>query len=315
MSIADIATDGSRAHFAAVLPDLPDNGKPVARMHFDSLTELAAFIPTAAPARLPEGERNHWTAQDETFYGKTKNMKAALALAAEGWKEGAERARPLLDRVKVARPAKKQLTRYDVAGAVAVVPRYLAGNPLAMKTRQTSPTTQSPVITLVSATSAPWYVKPEDFEFAAVAAAAIIDRLEDAGFRVEVIAGRRESNDATGAGTNTGENNTRGDRSEIYFRLKAAQDALDLDRLVFGLGHPAVHRRLLFAAAAMHPSYKKSIGYCQGYAVSLDNLERPAGTFILPSMLSVNKGSHKDAVSVFDKAVEVLKAQGCPGLE
>jgi hypothetical protein len=32
-------------------------------------------------------------------------------------------------------------------------------------------------------------------------------------------------------------------------------------------------------------------------------------------MLSVNKGSHKDAVSVFDKAVEVLKAQGCPGLE
>jgi hypothetical protein len=315
MNIADIATDGSRAHFAAVLPDLPANGKTLARLHFDSLSELAAFIPAAAPASTKEDDRRHWTAADEGFYGKTRNMSAALDLARDGWKDGAERARPLLDRVKVARPTRKALTRYDVAGAVAVVPRYLAGNPLAMKTRQTSPTAQSPVITLVSATSAPWYVKPEDFEFAAVAAAAIIDRLEDAGFRVEVIAGRRESNNSTGAASGTGENNALGDRSEIYFRLKAAQDALDLDRLVFGLGHPAVHRRLLFAAGAMHPDYKKSLGSWQGYAVSLDKLERPMGTFALPSMVSVSKGGHKDAISVFDKAVETLKAQGCPGLE
>jgi hypothetical protein len=315
MTLANIPADGSRAHFAAVLPVLPDNGKTLARLHFDSLSELADLIPATAPASVKEDDRRHWTAADDGFYGKAKNMRAALDLARNGWKEGAERARPLLDRVKVARPTRKALTRYDVAGAVAVVPRYLAGNPLAMKTRQTSATTQSPIITLVSATSAPWYVKPEHFEFAAVAAAAIIDRLEDAGFRVEVIAGRRESNDSTGAGAGTGENNARGDRSELYFRLKAAQDALDLDRLVFGLGHPAVHRRLLFAACAMHPDYKKSLGNWQGYAVSLDNLERPAGTFTLPSMVSVSKGEHKDAVTVFDKAVEALKAQGCPGLE
>jgi hypothetical protein len=315
MNIADIAADGSRAHLAAVLPALPDNGRTTARIHFDSLAELVAFIPPTAPPGVKDGDATHWSAQDESFYGKTKSMKDALTLARDGWKDGADRARPLLDRVKVARPAKKRLTRHDVAGAVAVVPRYLAGNPLAMKTRQTSPTAQSPVITLVSATSAPWYVRPEDFEYAAVAAAAIIDRLEDAGFRVEVIAGRRESNNGNGAGEGSGANNTLGDRSEIYFRLKAAQDALDLDRLVFGLGHPAVHRRLLFAAGSMHPAFKKSLGYCQGYAVSLDNLERPAGTFILPSMLSVNKGHHKDAMTVFDKAVEALKAQGCPGLE
>ena len=315
MNIADIATDGSRAHFAAVLPDLPDNGKPTARLHFDSLTELVAFIPPTAPASVKEEDRHHWTKKDESLYGATKNMREALALARDGWKDGADRARPLLDRVKVARPTRKAFTRYDVAGAVAVVPRYLAGNPLAMKTRQPSVTAQSPVITIVSATSAPWYVRPEDFEFAAVAAAAIIDRLEDAGFRVEVIAGRRESNNANGAGEGSGANNALGDRSEIYFRLKAAQDALDLDRLVFGLGHPAVLRRLLFAAGSMHPAFKKSLGYCQGYPVSLDNLERPAGTFILPSALSVYKGNHKDAVTVFDKAVEVLKAQGCPGLE
>lgn len=315
MNIADIPTDGSRAHFAAVLPDLPANEKTAARLHFDSLSELAAFIPPTAPASVKEEDRHHWTKKDDDFYGATRNMRDALDLARDGWKEGAERARPLLDRVKVARPTRKALTRYDVAGAVAVVPRYLAGNPLAMKTRQTSATTQSPIITLVSATSAPWYVKPEHFEFAAVAAAAIIDRLEDAGFRVEVIAGRRESNDATGTSSNTGENNARGDRCEMYFKLKSAQDALDLDRLVFGLGHPAVHRRLLFAACSMIPAYKRSLGSWQGYAVSLDKLERPAGTFILPSMLSISKADHKDAVTVFDKAVETLKAQGCPGLE
>jgi hypothetical protein len=195
------------------------------------------------------------------------------------------------------------------------VPRYLSGDPMHMRTMTTAPTNKQPVITLISSTSAPWYVKPEHFEFAAVAAAAIVDRLEDAGFRVEVIAGRRESSDGTGTSSRSGENNALGHRSEMWFRLKAAQDTLDLNRLVFGLGHPAVHRRLLFAAGAMHPDYKKSLGSWQGYAVSLEKLEHPVGTYILPSMLSIHDAKHKDDIATFDAAIASLKKQGCPGLE
>jgi hypothetical protein len=315
MELHEIPTDGSRAYFAPVLPSIPDNGNSVARVHFESLSELAAMIPPTAPSRVPENERHHWTKNDETFYGLTKTMRAALDLARNGWKEGAERARPLLERVNVARPVRKAMVKWSVAGGIPSVPRYLSGDPMHMRTTATAPTNKQPVITLISSTSAPWYVKPEHFEFAAVAAAAIIDRLEDAGFRVEVIAGRRESSDSTGTTSRSGENNARGHRSEMWFRLKAAQDTLDLDRLVFGLGHPAVHRRLLFAAGAMHPAYKKSLGSWQGYAVSLDKLEHPVGTYVLPSMLAISDAKHKDAVATFDAAIASLKKQGCPGLE
>jgi hypothetical protein len=315
MDIHEIPTDGSRAYFAPVLPSLPDNGKTVARVHFDSLSELAAMIPPTAPSRVREEERHHWTKKDESFYGSTKTMGDALDLARNGWREGAERARPLLERVMVARPVRKAMVKWSVAGGIPSVPRYLSGDPTHMRTMTTAPSNKQPVITLISATSAPWYVKPEHFEYAAVSAAAIIDRLEDGGFRVEVIAGRRESSDSTGAGSNTGENNVLGHRSEMWFRLKAAQDTLDLDRLVFGLGHPAVHRRLLFAAGAMHPGYKKSLGDWQGYAISLDKLEHPAGTYVLPSMLTICNSKHKDAIATFDAAIASLKAQGCPGLE
>jgi hypothetical protein len=315
MELANLPADGSRAYFAPVLPSLPDNGKTVARVHFESLSELAAMIPPTAPSRVPEDERHHWTKEDKSLYGSTKNMRDALTLARDGWKEGAERARPLLERVMVARPVRKAMVKWSVAGGIPSVPRYLSGDPMHMRTNATAPTNKQPVITMISSNSAPWYVKPEHFEFAAVAAAAIIDRLEDAGFRVEVIAGRRESSDPTGTGSNTGENNVLGHRSEMWFRLKAAQDTLDLNRLVFGLGHPAVFRRLLFAAGAMHPDYKKSLGYCQGYAISLDKLEHPLGTYVLPSMLSIHDAKHKDAIATFDAAIASLKKQGCPGLE
>lgn len=313
MALETLPADGSRAHFAPVLPELPDNGKPTARLHFDSLAELAAMIPAKPPAKLQD--RGYWAGTDEDFYGKTKNMAEALTLARDGWQEGAARALPLLDRVKMARPTRRALTRFDVAGAVAVIPRYLAGNPLAMKTQQRSATNQSPIITLVSSTSAPWHVSPDTFEASAVAALAIVDRLEDAGFRVEIIAGRRESNDANGAADGSGANNAKGSRCEMFFRLKAAQDPLDAARVVFGIGHPAVHRRILFAAGDMHPAFRPILGEYQGYAVGLHALDRPAGSFVLPSIAAMGKKKITNPIAAFDHAIETLRAQGCPGLE
>lgn len=307
--------DGSRAQFAEILPILPDNGKPIARLHFDSLAELVSFIPDKAPPSMDE-KRRYWDSKpDKDFFGDITTMAQAKKLASNGWQEGAERALPLLERVKIARPSKRTLSRYDVAGAVPSVGRYLAGNPLAMKTRQNSPTNQTPIITLISSTAAQWTITPDIFEALAITAAAIVDRLEDAGFRVEVIAGRRESSSDAGVTEATGENNAIGHRSEMFFRVKAAEDALDLPRLVFGIGHPSVHRRILFAAGDMHPEYKPSLGELQGRNVALDKPERPPGSYILPPLASLKKEQLSDPVAIFDRAVSQLKDQGCPGLE
>ena len=308
--IDTLPADGTRAAFADILPPIPDNGTPTARLHFDSLSDLAAAIPDS-PRKGRPGEA--WSSKDRDFYGVT--MAQARTLARDGWQEGAERVQPLLDRVKTARPTRKALTRWDVAGAVPSIPRYLAGNPLHMRTRQISATSQQPIITIVSNTSAPWYVEPRTFENLATAAAAIIDRLEDAGFRVEIIAGRRESSNQTGTAAATGENNALGNRSEMMFRAKAAQDSLDLARLVFAIGHVSVHRRLLFAAGNSHPAFDESLGANQGFAVAMRPLERPPGTYVLPALAALHNEIKREPIAVFDHTLETLKAQGCPGLE
>lgn len=310
MNISDLPADGSRAQFAPFLPAMPDNGLSVARLHFESLGELAKYL----PAKKPGGRgAEYWASGDMEFYGCT--MADAQRMARNGWQEGAERVQPLLDRVKTARPTRKAMTRFDVAGAVAVIPRYLAGNPLAMRTRQISATNQQPVLTLVSVTSAPWWTSTDTFERLACAAAAIVDRLEDAGFRVEIIAGRRESSNSTGCGAATGENNALGNRAEMFFRAKAAQDQLDLSRVAFSLGHPGVHRRLLFAACTMHNKFNAAIGGNQGFAVALAPLERPPGVYVLPPLAFLEKQVEHDPIAVFDCVIGTLKTQGCPGLE
>jgi hypothetical protein len=311
MNIADLPTDGSRAQFAPFLPPMPDNdGAPIPRLHFDSLSDLAAFLPADPP---PGRGSDYWREKDSSFYGVT--MAEAQRLARDGWQEGAERVQPLLDRVKTARPTRRALSTWDVAGAYPSIPRYLAGNPLHM--RRIAPTHRNaqPIITLVSSTSASSWVDCSTFERLATAAAAIVDRLEDAGYRVEILAGRRCSNDGTGVREATGENNAKGNRCEMIFRVKAAQDALDLARVTFGLGHPGVHRRILFAAGEMCPAFTPAIGSNQGYAVALTPLERPPGVYILPALNTLEKKVEHEPVAVFDHVLAALKDQGCPGLE
>lgn len=312
MQLADLDTKGSRAHFADILPPLPDNGKPTARLHFDSLAELVAYLPREKP--MGRGGE-YWSKEDPGFYGST--MKQALDMARDGWSEGAERVLPLLDKVRTERPTARRITRYDVAGAYAVVPRYLAGNPLAMRRHETDRTSKTPIITLVCSSSSPWNVGTQNFESLACAAAAVTDRLEDAGFRVEIIAGRRESNNSRGTVEANGENNALGDRSEVFFRAKASDETPNLARLAFALAHPSIFRRILFAVTEMHPDYDKSMFGCQGYAIAISEVQdRPPGTYVFPSLAHLYKISRSgDPIVIFDEVIKTLKAQGCPGLE
>lgn len=312
MKLSELDTKGSRAHFADILPPLPKNGKPTARLHFDSLADLVAYLPDSAP--IGTG-RQYWKDGDLSFYGST--MRAALDMARNGWTQGAERVAPLLDKVRTERPVARKISRYDVAGAYAVVPRYLAGNPLAMRRHETAKTNKSPIITLICSSSSPWTVSPQVFEALACAAVAVADRLEDAGFRVEIIAGRRESSDMRGTTEADGTNNALGHRSEVFFRAKAADETPNLARLSFALAHPAIFRRILFAVTDMHPDYEKSMQGCQGYAVAIAAVQdRPVGTYVLPALAHLHTVSRKgDAVAIFDEVIRTLKAQDCPGLE
>ena len=291
------------AQFAPYIPAFHPSAKTVAAIHFDTMADFVSYVPKLDPG----GDRHCSSAWEgsASFCG-TRNMAEALRYARDGWEEGAERARPLLEKIKTARPTRKALARWDVAGAVPSVPRYLAGNPLNMRNRQTVTSNRQPVITLVTNWSTPARVDARVFECAAVAAAAICDRLEDAGYRVEIIAGRRCSSERGGNG---------GHVADLFARLKAAEDTLDLPRVAFGLGHPSVLRRLSFAIASIHPAFRKATEYGQGYASDFGDLEMPPGTYALPANRRIEDACGTDPLKTFDFVLAAMIKQGCPGLE
>lgn len=306
MNLRDMPTDERGAQFAPYLPILSGEAKSVARLHFDNMADFAAVVPESDPG----GDRHCGGAWEQAAstasFALTKSMTQALKLAREGWEEGAARARPLMEKIKTARPVRKTLSRWDVAGAVPSVPRYLAGNPMHMKTQRLSVSNRQPVVTIVSNWSTPAFVSAKVFESSAVAAAAICDRLEEAGFRVEIIAGRRCASEIDGE---------KGHVAETFARIKAPEDSLDLARIAFGLGHPSALRRLSFAICAIHPHMKKATHYGQGYASDFDKVERPPGTYTMPANKGVEANCGSDPLKTFDYVVKHLKKQGCPGLE
>lgn len=306
MNLRDMPTDERGAQFAPYLPVLSGEAKSVARLHFDNMADFAAVVPESDPG----GDRHCGGAWEQAAstasFALTKSMTQALKLAREGWEEGAARARPLMEKIKTARPVRKTLSRWDVAGAVPSVPRYLAGNPMHMKTQRLSVSNRQPVVTIVSNWSTPAFVSAKVFESSAVAAAAICDRLEEAGFRVEIIAGRRCASEIDGE---------KGHVAETFARIKAPEDSLDLARIAFGLGHPSALRRLSFAICAIHPHMKKATHYGQGYASDFDKVERPPGTYTMPANKGVEANCGSDPLKTFDYVVKHLKKQGCPGLE
>lgn len=304
MDLVNLPTDPAQAQFSAYIPAHNKAAKSVAALHFGSMAELVSHV----PGKKPTGIRVHCDTAwgDNAEFCGTPNMATATRYALEGWREGAERARPLLEKIKTSRPTRKALVKWSVAGAVPSVPRYLSGDPLHMRTMATAASKKRPVITLLSNWSSPRMVDAKVFESVAVAAAAICDRLEDAGYRVEIIAGRRCSSERGGE---------TGHVADLFARIKAPQDVMDLSRVAFGIGHPSALRRLAFAVSAIHPAFYDATVIGQGMPSDFDKSEMPAGTFALPSNKRVQDACGGDALKTFDFVVAELTKNGCPGLE
>ncbi len=285
------------------LPPFTGAGELAQRWHFESVAAFAAACPTSAPHGA--WARECFGTHESSFYSVPQ--AEARRLAREGWHDGATRVRAIAERVKLDRPSVPQITRWDVAGAVPSVPRYLAGNPLAMRRRQPDSTRRAPVVTLVSNIAARNGTTLDQFERSAAVAAAITDRLEDAGFRVEVL-GVYRGCDHTITGHLKDWQAQR--QTEIAFIAKRAADPLDLATLAFALGHPALSRRLCFALVQTAKPTRRDRGG-MGASIALEqHPERPPGSFFLP----LADTYPDDDVAAFDRACRVLREQGCPGI-
>lgn len=300
--IRDIAGAG---FLAPVLPAFPE-GPRVTRWHFASVEDMAHAIPDTRPATA--WADCGWTGSRD-FTG-TSTMQEARRLVLNGWPQGASNVDRIARTIALQTPQRPRVARWDVAGSVASIPRHLAGNPLAMRRIVTDDTRRRPVLTLLASAASHAGVDASAFIRAAGVAAAVTDRLEAAGFRVEILAAcRGYGSDTTGTAD---EMNRDPKRAEVAWCAKAPEHAVDAGRLAVALGHPAMLRRFCFALWAMEPQCQRDLrGTAYGRSIQLAELtDRPAATFILPSP----RDTPGNDLAAFHAALDSLRAQDCPGI-
>ena len=192
----------------------------------------------------------------------------ALELANKGWSEGAK---DLSDRLAAHMPPrdKEDSWRFDVAGELPDIGRYLAGDPVHMR-RHGHPKGHQPIISIAVNIRLMCSVKASAMANYGAALVAAIDQIEHHGKRVELTAtfATRQS----------------GNRVSTGWTVKKAEDHLDLASVAFSLAHPAASRRIGFAMYE-HSDVPRSYGYGSGLTLEERDLIDPLpGTYCLSGL-------------------------------
>lgn len=234
---------------------------------FLSVADLADFFEGAAPLCAAQTDRfSGWRDDSGDFLG-TRTMQEAIDISRNGWVKGVEIADQVRRILSVDQPERRHRQNAAVGGSVNVG-RMLAGNPMHMRRHPRQPSQK--VITLINDSGFHAGVKAADVMVRAGIVAAAADMLEANGYSCEII--NVDKNYAPGAG----------DPSVVLVtRIKTAGEKFNINDMVFGLGHPSMHRRFGFAA----------IGMCEELRSAWFTLGRPtdgiprnldAGTYGLP---------------------------------
>jgi hypothetical protein len=189
-----------------------------------------------APKRTSRGSEASWTG--------TQSFEEAMQLARNGWPEGVQRMRRVADAIsqvissKIIRPE----ARFDETGDEVAVDRYLEGDPehFVSYPLQESRASGGRVFTVGFGIFVSAGVDKEYFTNRGAAVLALLDALESAGYRCELDIGMAVREAYT-----------------MRCPIKAAEHALDLDRLAFTLMHPSIFRRIQFSIGETDPDGKR----------------------------------------------------------
>lgn len=181
----------------------------------------------------------------DSFAG-TPDYAAAMRLFREGWQEGRDR---IVNGLMAVTPPtiRHETRRLDVAGAYPIVPLAITGDPVCMVDmgEEIAP---RPVVRLVVSTNGNMNINRTTFINRGIAICSVIDAMENAGQRVELIA----------CNTST----TADDRYLGVYTVKEPDQPLELDRIAFAFAHPSFHRRINFRMYELYmPQGRWSDGY------------------------------------------------------
>lgn len=296
--MAKTIDNGNARDLAEFMPAIATNSPRIYLHHWSSPEALAAHV-----AVKPDGawHDSPWENGNGSFRG-TASMAEAVSLCRDGWKDGAEQAASIRDRINARNPVGPRLSRYDVAGAFPSVPRALSGNPCYMKRIDAAKLRKRPVITLLSDICVQATIKQDRLCRRAAVVAAIIDAIEAAGYACNVIA------------TGTTDNGKVCARTSV--QAKASDQPADIARLAFTLGHASMLRRFLFATWGEN-------SFTEGLTRGLGLTSQPAQTaelsdrqiYIIPSAQDCHDLFASDDKAATDGLGYLLRAlfvAGCP---
>lgn len=245
---------------------------------------------------------------DRGEWAGTPDMDSALHLAAGNWKQGRELVDKVTSAVKLAYPVRKEPVKYNVVGSVPSVPRAVAGDPKNMIEPVLNRSKRRLTITLVSDMSANWTVNSQNFVSRAAVLAALVDNIETMGYSCEVVAVAHTMSWGTK------------DTACTAVKIKESHQPLDMARAAFGLGHPSMFRRMIFADWGGNEENRhlgRGLGHCSRMELTTEqnekhiyyipNLEGRTQYFFADEATAIQHGLH-----LF---VEALVIQGCPAFK
>lgn len=267
-----------------------ENGRTF-RYAFDSLADLQRYI---------AGTPRKWRTDTSESGDKAQSWdlgvgyRGALALARDGWLEGAKRASEALKLLETRTPSHDTVN--DVYGYRPNVPRYCAGAFDCMVRKCEDPRAGfGSVLTIYVNMNANGYVDAKYIANFGVGVAQYINQLEAEGVRVEL-------HGVTGSILH-------GKYRVAYtWKVKSADQPTDLAVLAFSIGHPAMLRRLGFAL-----DERCDVACDSGYGRALpaelsDIIEPPLGAYILNGVEQADRVARTpaDALAYIEKQLEAL---------
>jgi len=235
-----------------------------------------------------------------SFHG-SGSMSETIQLAREGWPEGITKASRFVDKIRANNPIQLKKVKYNVVGSVPNVSRAIAGNPLNMRSSDTAKASRRPIVTFLSDICASAYHGSDEFLNRAAAVAAVIEQVEAAGYACDVIV---FSKSHYGDAINTCS----------WIQVKNSNQPVDIHRIAFGLGHPAMFRRFIFAEEGYH-SITSPLGEGLGMVGTLERKDlTEKNMYVIPSVQGNDyfKTEEKTQTDGLKYISDVLRGQGFP---
>lgn len=230
---------------------------------FHSLEEVLDY--TSKEPRIPV-DACHSRKEDTTGVGSwhgTANFEEAVGLGRHGWSA----VRPSIDGLlsdidgKIrALTIDKPIMFHDVAGAFVDMGAYMSGEPECMiDVRQETVPATGRIVRLLVNGSASWSVDEASIRARGAAICALIDAMSRQQLALEVWVEVSVKPKTPARGKNAGV--APKDRLSTVVRVKAAADPLDIDMLMFPIGHPSFLRRIVFDIEERYPdAIRKKFG-------------------------------------------------------